>query len=294
MTRDCRTAVATTPQRALVGNQTRNACYECGRQRHYRNECPKLRNQNRENKTGNENGNNEAKARAYAIRGGGANPNSYVIIGTFLLNNRYASMLFDLGADRSFMSTAFSALLDVIPSTLDTSYVVELADGRISENIVILRGCTLGLLGHPFDIDLMPVELGSFDVILGIDLLAKYHAVIVCDKKIVGIPYGDEVLIIEGDGCNGGKEKRLKDVPIVQDFLEVFLEDLPGLPPTQQVKFQIDLVTGAAPVARSPYRLAPSEMRVIHSVKFLDHVIDSEGIHVDPTKNESVKDWASP
>ncbi|GJT55233.1 putative reverse transcriptase domain-containing protein [Tanacetum coccineum] len=116
------------------------------------------------------------------------------------------------------------------------------ADGRISETDVILRGCTLGLLGHPFNIDLMPVELGSFDVIIGMDWLAKYHVVIVCDEKIFRIPYGDEVLIIKGDGCNSGK-------------------DLPGLPPTRKVKFQIDLVPGAAPVARSLYRLAPSEMQ---------------------------------
>ncbi|GJZ32433.1 putative reverse transcriptase domain-containing protein [Tanacetum coccineum] len=221
-----------------------NACYECGREGHYRNECPKLRNQNRRNKIGNKTGNNKAKAKAYAIGGGGANPDSNVVMGTFLLNNRYASMLFDSGVDRSFVSTTFSALLDVIPSTLDTSYAVELADGRISETNVILRGCTLGLLGHPFDIDLMPIELGSFDVIVGMDWLAKYHAVIVCDEKIVRIPYGDEVLIIEGDGCNSG----------------IFPEDLPGLPPTRQIEFQIDLVPGTAPVTRSPY-LAPSEMQ---------------------------------
>ncbi|GJW80602.1 putative reverse transcriptase domain-containing protein [Tanacetum coccineum] len=250
MTRDYRTTVATTSQRALVRNQTGYACYECGRQGHYRNKCPKLRNQNR-----------------------GANPDSNVVTGTFLFNNHYASMLFDSGADKSFVSTTFSALLDVILSNLDTSYAIELANGRISETNVILRGYTLGLLGHPFDIDLMPIELGSFDIIVGMNWLAKYHAVIVCDKNIVCIPYGDEVLIIEGDGCNGERkskakksdeksgEKRLEDVPIVRDFPEVFPEDLPGLPPTRQVEFQIDLVPGAAPVARSPYLLAPSEMQ---------------------------------
>ncbi|GKF59612.1 putative reverse transcriptase domain-containing protein, partial [Tanacetum coccineum] len=96
----------------------------------------------------------------------------------------------------SFVSSTFSALLDVAPSTLDTSYAIELADGRILETNVVLRGCTLGLLGHMFDIDLMPVELGSFDVIISMDWLAKYYALIVCDEKVVRIPYGDEVLII--------------------------------------------------------------------------------------------------
>ncbi|GKC90610.1 putative reverse transcriptase domain-containing protein [Tanacetum coccineum] len=164
--------------------------------RHFKKDCPKLRNQNRGNKTGNNTRNVEATAKAYAIREGGVNPDSNVVTGTFLLNNCYASMLFDSGADRSFLSSTFSALLNVAPSTLDTSYAVELADGRISETNVILRGCTLELLGHPFDIDLMPVELSSFNVIIGMDWLAKYHTVIICDEKIVRIPYGDEMLII--------------------------------------------------------------------------------------------------
>ncbi|GJT88390.1 putative reverse transcriptase domain-containing protein [Tanacetum coccineum] len=140
----------------------------------------------------------------------------------------------------------------------------------------------------------MPIELGSFDAIIGMDWLAKYQAVI----KIVRIPWRNETLIIHGDGSNQGnvtrlniisctkaqkymekgfpiflahitakevedksEKKRLEDVPIVQDFPEVFPEDLPGLPPTRQVEFQIDLVPGAAPVARAPYRLAPSEMK---------------------------------
>nr|GEW54020.1 putative reverse transcriptase domain-containing protein [Tanacetum cinerariifolium] len=133
-------------------------------------------------------------------------------------------------ADKSYVSTTFS-LLDVIPSTLDVSYAVELADGRISETNVILRGCMLGLLGHSFNIDLMPIELGSFDLIIDMDWLATYHAVIIYDEKIVCVPYGDEVLIIKGGRCNGGitkkktndksEEKRIKDVSIVRDFPEL-------------------------------------------------------------------------
>ncbi|GJR42084.1 putative reverse transcriptase domain-containing protein, partial [Tanacetum coccineum] len=162
-------------------------------------------------------------------------------------------------------------LLDVAPSTLDTSYVIELVDGRISETNVVLRGFMLGLLGHPFNIDLMPVELGSFDVIIGMDWLAKYHALIVCDEKIVHIPYGDEYI---QKGCqvylaqvtpkkteDQSKEKRLKDVLIVHEFPEVFPEYLSGLPPARLVGFQIDLVPGAAPVARALYRLAPAELQ---------------------------------
>ncbi|GJV11879.1 putative reverse transcriptase domain-containing protein [Tanacetum coccineum] len=161
------------------------------------------------NKIGKKTSNNEVTPRAYAIGGGGANPDSNVVTGTFLLNNCYASMLFDSGADRSFVSSTFSALLDVTPSTLNTSYAVELADGRISETNISLRGCTLGLLGHPFDIDLMPVELGSFDVIIGMDWMAKNHAVIVCDEKVVRIPYGNKVLIIQSDDIDGRSKSKL-------------------------------------------------------------------------------------
>ncbi|GJY11746.1 putative reverse transcriptase domain-containing protein [Tanacetum coccineum] len=198
------------------------------------------------------------------VGGDDANPGSNTVTDTFLLNDHHAYMLFDSDADRSFVSNTFSALLDIIPSALDVSYVVELADRRTSETNTMLRGCTLGLLGHPFNIDLMPIDLGSFDVIIGMDWLAKNHAVIVYDEKIVRIPYGNKILIVQGEEINENKdeskEKRLKDLPTVQYFPEVFPEDLLGLPPIRQVEFQIDLVLGAAPVARAPYRLAPSEM----------------------------------
>ncbi|GJT98295.1 putative reverse transcriptase domain-containing protein [Tanacetum coccineum] len=225
ITRDCTATVTPNTQRAPVGNQPGIVCYECGRPGHFRKDCPKLRNQhcgnqtrNRVgNKTGNQTGGYEATAKAYAIGGGGRNP--------------------------------------------DSNVVRELTDRRTSETNVVLRGCTLGLLGHPFDIDLMPVELSSFDVIIGMDWLAKYHALIVCDEKVVRIPYGDEVLIIRGYNFDGrtqvtskkaedkSEEKRDEDVPTVRKFPEVFLEDLPGLPPARQVEFQIDLVPTAAPGA---------------------------------------------
>ncbi|GJW33296.1 putative reverse transcriptase domain-containing protein [Tanacetum coccineum] len=224
--------------RALVGNQSGVVCYECGKPGHYRKDCPKLRNQNRGNKTGNI----EATSKAYAIRGGGANPDSNVVTGTFLLNNCYASMLFDSGADKSFVSSTFSALLDVAPSTLDTSYAVELANGRISETNVILRGCTLGLLGHPFNIDLMPIELGSFDVIIGDDCDSGSKSkldIISCTKTQKYMQKGCQVYLAQVTSKNTEnklEEKRLEDVPIVREFSEVFPEDLPGQPTTQQVK----------------------------------------------------------
>nr|GFB09083.1 reverse transcriptase domain-containing protein [Tanacetum cinerariifolium] len=137
-----------------VGQKT--ACYKCGVQGHYKRECPKLKNNNNH---GNQGGRNNALARVYAVGRAGTDPNANVVTGTFLLNNRYASILYDTGADRSFVSTTFSTQINITPYTLDHCYDVELADGRIIGLNTILRGCTLNLLNHPFNIDLMPVVL---------------------------------------------------------------------------------------------------------------------------------------
>nr|GEY40381.1 retrotransposon protein, putative, Ty3-gypsy subclass [Tanacetum cinerariifolium] len=212
-------------QKAQRANARGVTYFECGVQGHSKNDCPKLKNGNQGNRAGNGND----VVRAYAVGTAGTKPNSNVVTGTFLLNNRYASVLFDTGADRSFVSIAFSSLIDIIPTILDYGYDVELAESRIIWVNTLIRGCTLNFLNHPFNIDLMPVEMGSFDVIIE----AK-------DKS---------------------NEKRLEDVIIIQDFPKVFLEDLPGIPPTRQVEFQIDLVPGGAPVAPAPYQLAPSEMK---------------------------------
>nr|GEX96433.1 putative reverse transcriptase domain-containing protein [Tanacetum cinerariifolium] len=190
------------------------------------------------------------------------------------------------------------SLVNIDPTPPGSSYDVKLADGKIVRIDTIILGCTINFQNHPFNIDLMPVELGSFDVIIGMDWLRRCHAVIVCDEKLVRIPYGNETLNFCGNESNNeiesrlaviscskaqeymakgcqifmaqisakkeedkSEEKQLKDVQIIQDFSEVFPKDFPGLPLARPVEFQIDLIPGAAPVARAPYRLAPSEMK---------------------------------
>ncbi|GJY07503.1 putative reverse transcriptase domain-containing protein [Tanacetum coccineum] len=185
-------------------NQQGNGCFECGDQGHFKRNCPRLRNNDR----GNQAGNDKAPAKVYAVGTAGANIDN-VVAGTFLLNNRYAYILFDTGADRSFVSTTFSTLLDIVPNTLDHGYNVELADGRIIGVNTILMGCTLNFWNHPFNINLMPVKIGSFDVIIGMDWLSKYSAVIDCAKKIVRIPWRNKTLIIHGDGSTQGNVTRL-------------------------------------------------------------------------------------
>nr|GEY87176.1 hypothetical protein [Tanacetum cinerariifolium] len=217
--------------------QRGNVCFACGAQGHFRRECPKLKNNNNR---GNQVGNAKTQEKVYAVGKAGANPDNNVVTGTFLLNKHYASILFDTGADRSFVSTAFSSRIIITPTTLDHDYNVELADRRIvGLNNIIRVPCCYNLC-----------------------------------KKIVRIPFGNEILIVRGDesskkhetrlniisytktqeylskGCHvflanitatkdedKSKGKRLKDLPIVQEFLEVFPEDLPSIPPTRQVEF---------------------------------------------------------
>ncbi|GKE22080.1 hypothetical protein Tco_1433592 [Tanacetum coccineum] len=227
-----------------------------------------------------------------------------------------------------------------------------------------------------------PKRSHSFDVVIGMDWLSKYHAKIICDEKVVHIPIDGETLIIRVMEKKSD-ERRLEDIPVVREFPEVFPKDLPGLLLVRQVEFQIDLIPGAAPVARAPYRLAPSAMHELsdqlqeladrgfirpstlpwgahvlfvkkkdrsfrmcidyqemnkltiknhyplpriddlfdqlqglsvyskinlrsgyHQLRVRDedipktafrtrHLIDSQGIHIDPAKIEAVKDWAS-
>ncbi|GJR98607.1 putative reverse transcriptase domain-containing protein [Tanacetum coccineum] len=160
------------------------------------------------------------------------------------------------------------SLIDIVPTPLDNSYDVELADGKIVRIYTIIRGCTLNFLDHPFNIDLMPVELGSFDVIIGMDWLRRCHAVIVCDEKLVQVPYGNETLTFYSNKSSNEIESRLA-VSISKDQ-EYIRKGAKGL-------FGADIAK-----------------KEEEKVQFLGHVIDSRGIHVDPAKIESIKDWASP
>ncbi|GJV96757.1 putative reverse transcriptase domain-containing protein [Tanacetum coccineum] len=165
--RDCKSTGNANVANTQKGNGAApkgNGCFECGAPGHFKRDFPNLKNKDR--------GNGNAQGWVYAVgnakkRGNApGNPDANVVMGTFLLNNNYASILFDTDADRSFISTTFSSLINIAPTPLENFYDVELADGRLVGIDTIIRGCTLNFLDHPFNIDLMPVELGSFDVII--------------------------------------------------------------------------------------------------------------------------------
>ncbi|GJY03693.1 putative reverse transcriptase domain-containing protein [Tanacetum coccineum] len=203
-------------------------CYDCGEKGHTRNYCPKEKRRDPQGK--------EARGRAYVIRDAEKQQGPNVVTGTFLLNNRYATVLFDSGSDKSFVNTSFSHLIDINPVRLDTSYEVELADGRV--------------------------------VFIGMDWLVDQDAVIVCGKKVVHIPVKNKTLIVEGDRSTS----RLKIISCIkaskyierghQLFVAHVTEKEPKEKHLEDVPiFKMNFVPGAAPVARAPYRLAPSELK---------------------------------
>ncbi|GKB65657.1 putative reverse transcriptase domain-containing protein [Tanacetum coccineum] len=323
--KDCRASPRPASQRgprSQRGQGSDVTCFRCGEKGHYKNKCPNNGSQGRGNQirgnqqnpqnnqrqnqrnpkannqaSTNTQGGRRARGKVYHLCAEAAVNDNNIVNGTFLINNVYASVLFDTSADRSFVSSTFSEYVNIPPTTLDTNYNVELADGKSLTTNTILKGCTINLQNHLFNIDLLPIELGSFDVIIGMDWMSEHHAEVVCHENYIRDPYRNELLIIQGErsgvknesrlevissirtqryfdkGCQvfliqmmkigetKAPERRIKDVPVVRDFPEVFPEELPGLPPTRQVEFHIELIPEGAPVARAPYRLVPAEMK---------------------------------
>ncbi|GJT43821.1 putative reverse transcriptase domain-containing protein [Tanacetum coccineum] len=162
------------------------------------------------------------------------------------------------GRAYSFVSSAFTHFINITPATLNTSYEVELADGKVVSTNTILRSCTLVLLNHVFKIDLLPTRLGSFDVIIGMDWLAYHRALIDCYEKIVRIPLPNgKILEVQGErpekdlcslACIKADEKKLDDIRVVRDFPKVFPDDLLGLPLVREIEFPLTRFQASSPV----------------------------------------------
>ncbi|GJT56984.1 reverse transcriptase domain-containing protein [Tanacetum coccineum] len=256
--KDCRVMPRNgNPMNARNSTAAHGACYECGSTDHIRSACPRLNRAqgpagNRPNQSlaiewGQVRGNNgnQARRRAFIIGAEEAHQDSNIVTGTFILNNHYATTLFDSGVDYSFVSTTFLPLLDVEPSDLGFSYEIEIASEQVVEIDKVIRGCKLEIEGHVFDINLIPFRSGSFDVIIGMDQFSDQKAEIICYDKVVRIPLVD------------GKVLRVLEERPEE---KVFLDDLSGLPPIREIKFRIDLISKAIPIVKSPYQLTPSKM----------------------------------
>ncbi|GJW74511.1 putative reverse transcriptase domain-containing protein [Tanacetum coccineum] len=251
--RDCRAPVRqVAPVNAVRMSNSSRECYECGSPDHFRNTCPKL---NRspgqvgnqlalEGSRNNRSNGNQVRGRAYNVNVNAMeavqDPN--VVTGTFSLNDHFVTVLFDSGADFSFISTEFAPLLNVKPSIVNPGYVIEVADGKKVEVDRVIRDCKLELGSSLFSINLIPLGHGSFDVIVGMDWLSQHKAVIVCHEKVVEIPVeGGRILRVHGERAVG-----------ITKALKSAKEDEPKLN---------DISVVPTLIAKSPYRLAPSEMQ---------------------------------
>ncbi|GJY62463.1 putative reverse transcriptase domain-containing protein [Tanacetum coccineum] len=221
------------------------ACYECGSTDHVR-------------------------GKAFMLGAEEAYQDSYIVTGTFALNNHFATTLFDSGVDYSFVSTTFIPLLGIEPSELGFRYEIEIASGQLVEIDKVINGCKLEIKGRVFDIDLIPFGHESFDVSIGMDWLSNHKTEIICHEKVVRIPLLDgKVLRVLGERpeekarllmSTKTRDKKQEEIVVVRDFPEVFLDDLLGLPPLWEIEFWIKLIPRAIPITKSPYRLAPSEL----------------------------------
>ncbi|KAK1419615.1 hypothetical protein QVD17_28835 [Tagetes erecta] len=267
-------------------------CFNCNEQGHYKSECPKLV------KPGNGASGSGIKtdqhvkrtARAFVLNTREAAEIPDVVTGTHLVNNLYAKVLFDSGANQSFIDYKFCEQLNEPLAKLDKVYEVETANGNIVKISEYLKKGRISLSGYEIPVTLLPMTLAGFDVVLGMDWLSANQARIFCDRKIIKLrtPEGKEISV-KGDksinpigiisllkatkclnqGClaylvtvsETKPKKEIRNIPIVAEFSDVFPDELPGLPPEREVEFRINLVPGTAPVAKAPYRLAPNEMK---------------------------------
>ncbi|GKB90928.1 reverse transcriptase domain-containing protein, partial [Tanacetum coccineum] len=254
-------------------------CFNCNRPGHFTNDCRvALRNVNPINARnpvaracyecvvavnggqGCGNQGNQARGKAFMLGAKEARQDPNIMTGTFTLNDHYATTIFDSGADYSFVSTIFIPLLGIEPNDLGFSYEIKIASGQLVEIDKVISGCKLEIEGHVFDINLIPFRSGSFDVIIGMDWLSDHKAEIIYHGKVVRIPLLDgKVLRVLGEKPKEkvrqlmsakAKEKKQEKIVVVIDFLEVFPDDLSGLPPSREIEFRIELVPGAIVTTR--------------------------------------------
>nr|AXI69408.1 Reverse Transcriptase [Olea europaea subsp. europaea] len=283
--------------------QGKNVCFRCGKPGHIFKDCPTFTPKKDDNNDQNQKG----KARVFAMTQKDAEENSNVIAGTLLIANTPAYVLFDSGATHSFVSTTFMAKSSITCDKSEGTLEVSIPSGNPLSTDRIAKSVSIEVEGKPMEANLYMIEMKDFDVILGMDWLGCNYATIRCKEREVSFQKpGEEPFSFLGmktkplirlvsalqaekmlrkETCqgylvniSGGKQETIKveDVPIVREFVDVFPEDLSGIPPDRQVEFTIDLILGAAPVSKAPYRMAPKELQELK--KQLQELLDMDFI----------------
>ncbi|KAL5564046.1 hypothetical protein UlMin_033793 [Ulmus minor] len=205
-----------------------------------------------------------------------------VVTGIMFVHENPAYVLIDSGATHSFINPMLVKKLEKSLSILDAPFCVSMPSGKCLEASSILKDCPLLIEGHVLTADLVVLGIHDFDIILGMDWLSKHYATIECHEKevlfqpsgvpsfrFVGAKAKPRIPIITAmkarrmlnKGCVGYLASLIElpengllanQVPVVQEFVDVFPEDLPGLPPDREIKFSIDLVPGTAPISKAP------------------------------------------
>ncbi|KAJ9544987.1 hypothetical protein OSB04_024694 [Centaurea solstitialis] len=276
----------------------RRSCYQCGSPDHIRTDCPQLKRggapmtggRATEARDDRKAAPTLAKSRAFRMTAEEAEEAPEVVTGTFLINSIRAKVLFDTGSDYSYATPELLKQCCVNLEPLDHPYEADTANGRVWVR-EFAKGCTVELEGCLVPVVLRLIPMESLDVVLGWDWMIRNKVKIDCEQKMVPIKlpdgrtavvYGAKrnkstslISVIKANRCirkgcvwfmayvvDSKKDKlEVKDVEVVRDYPEVFPEDLVSLPPDREIEFRIDLVPGATPIAKAPYRLAPSELK---------------------------------
>ncbi|KAJ9553199.1 hypothetical protein OSB04_017244 [Centaurea solstitialis] len=165
------------------------------------------------------------------------------------------------GATWSFVSSAFCKDFRLERGKLASPLAIDIAAEEVRVCEDVYRGCTIVIHGVPFSIDLIPTPMNGIDVIVGVDWMFRNHGTARRWLQRGCTGYLAYAVTSQAED----RKLTIADVPVVSEFPDVFLEDLPGIPPDRQVEFGIDLIPGAAPIVRAPYRSAPPELQELAS-----------------------------